>query len=51
MEVEEIEPTSQPLKETLESMKNSGIHFLYGRWLVEGAPAVYFSIFHPLTIV
>jgi len=40
MEVEEIEPTSQPLKETLESMKKSGIHFLYGRWLVEGAPAV-----------
>ncbi|ORX50631.1 glycogen synthase [Piromyces finnis] len=40
MEVEEIEPTSQPLKETLESMRNSGIHFLYGRWLVEGAPAV-----------
>jgi len=40
MEVEEIEPTSEPLKETLESMKSNGIHFLYGRWLIEGAPAV-----------
>jgi glycogen(starch) synthase len=41
MEVEEItEIPSEPLKGTLDSMRENGVHFLYGRWLIEGAPAV-----------
>jgi len=41
MEVEEItDIPSEPLKGTLDSMRENGVRFLYGRWLVEGAPAV-----------
>jgi len=41
MEVEEItEIPSEPLKGTLDSMRENGVRFLYGRWLIEGAPAV-----------
>jgi len=41
MEVEEItDIPSEPLKGTLDSMRENGVHFLYGRWLIEGAPAV-----------
>jgi len=41
MEVEEItDIPSEPLKGTLDSMRENGVRFLYGRWLIEGAPAV-----------
>ncbi|OUM63685.1 glycosyltransferase family 3 protein, partial [Piromyces sp. E2] len=41
MEVEEItEIPSEPLKGTLDAMRENGVRFLYGRWLIEGAPAV-----------
>ncbi|KAI7897987.1 glycogen synthase [Cokeromyces recurvatus] len=40
MEVEALEPPSGIMRETLESMSSHGIRFLFGRWLVEGAPYV-----------
>jgi glycogen(starch) synthase len=40
MEVEPAEPPTACLKETLEGMKRSGLHFLFGKWLVEGSPYV-----------
>lgn len=39
-EVEELLPSSEPLRLTLESMASRGIKYLYGRWLIEGAPRV-----------
>jgi glycogen(starch) synthase len=40
IEVEEL-PVKDPLvKQTLESMSERGIKWLYGRWLIEGAPRV-----------
>ncbi|KAG1148780.1 hypothetical protein G6F37_006594 [Rhizopus arrhizus] len=40
MEVEALEPPTEMLKETLEAMSASGVRYLFGRWLVEGAPYV-----------
>jgi glycogen(starch) synthase len=40
IEVETLQPTSAPLIQTIESMKERGIELLYGRWLIEGAPRV-----------
>ncbi|KAI5780919.1 glycogen synthase [Geopyxis carbonaria] len=39
-EVEALEPQDEALKKTLESMSERGITYVYGRWLVEGAPRV-----------
>ncbi|ODQ50423.1 glycogen synthase [Saitoella complicata NRRL Y-17804] len=41
VEVEEIPvPAGTPLETTLRSMSERGIRWLYGRWLIEGAPKV-----------
>ncbi|KAG1055624.1 hypothetical protein G6F43_002423 [Rhizopus delemar] len=40
MEVEALEPPTEMLRETLEDMSASGVRYLFGRWLVEGAPYV-----------
>jgi len=40
VEVEPLDPTYEPLKATIASMKERGIQTLYGRWLIEGAPRV-----------
>ncbi|KAK9767620.1 glycogen synthase isoform 1 [Basidiobolus ranarum] len=40
MEVESLEPEDPYIKQTLEVMKEHGVKYLYGRWLVEGAPHV-----------
>ena len=40
MEVEALEPPTEMLRETLEAMSASGVRYLFGRWLVEGAPYV-----------
>ncbi|UZJ53443.1 hypothetical protein CBS101457_002763 [Exobasidium rhododendri] len=40
MEVESMEPTEPAMKITLQSMKDRGVKFLYGRWLIERAPKV-----------
>ncbi|KAG0228899.1 glycogen synthase isoform 1 [Actinomortierella wolfii] len=52
LEVETLEPDSHALRMTLESMKERGVKFLYGRWLIEGAPKVLLfdtgSVYHKL---
>lgn len=35
-----MEPSNPALKETMAAMEERGIHMLYGRWLIEGAPRV-----------
>ena len=40
VEVEALEPTSEPLQLTISAMRARGIKILYGRWLIEGAPKV-----------
>ncbi|RKP07360.1 glycogen synthase [Thamnocephalis sphaerospora] len=40
VEVEQLEPTEPALRDTLNEMRNAGVNFLYGRWLIEGAPKV-----------
>lgn len=40
VEVEELPITNKAMKATLDSMEQRGIRFLYGRWLIEGAPRV-----------
>ena len=40
MEVEALEPPSGIIRETLETMSANGVQYLFGRWLVEGAPYV-----------
>jgi len=41
VEVEALEPKEDsPLKKTLDSMAERGIQYVYGRWLIEGAPRV-----------
>lgn len=40
MEVEEDQPKSEAMKATLDSLRQRGVKFLYGRWLIEGAPHV-----------
>ena len=38
--MEELEPTSNEIKATIDAMSERGIRLVYGRWLVEGAPRV-----------
>ncbi|GMM29861.1 glycogen (starch) synthase [Martiniozyma asiatica (nom. inval.)] len=40
VEVEELPIKNEALKATLDSMEQRGIRYLYGRWLIEGAPRV-----------
>ncbi|KAG7791007.1 hypothetical protein KL910_000421 [Ogataea haglerorum] len=40
VEVEELPVHNAALKATLDSMQSRGIRYLYGRWLIEGAPRV-----------
>ncbi|KAI5310467.1 glycogen synthase isoform 1 [Ascosphaera atra] len=40
VEVEELTPMDQHLKESIDAMKERGIDMMYGRWLIEGAPRV-----------
>ncbi|KAI8636419.1 glycogen synthase [Parasitella parasitica] len=40
MEVEALEPPSGIIRETLATMSANGVKYLFGRWLVEGAPYV-----------
>src|ERR1700722_11954226 len=40
VEVEAQEPTDPHLAVTLDAMRKQGVKYLYGRWLVEGAPYV-----------
>ncbi|KAI5961284.1 GSY1 [Candida theae] len=40
IEVEELPVKDPLLKQTLDSMSAKGIRWLYGRWLIEGAPRV-----------
>ncbi|KAG7940567.1 hypothetical protein KL904_000430 [Ogataea polymorpha] len=40
VEVEELPVHNAALKATLDSMESRGIRYLYGRWLIEGAPRV-----------
>ncbi|KAK3809987.1 MAG: putative glycogen synthase [Benniella sp.] len=40
LEVEALEPDSPELKLVLNSMTERGVKYLYGRWLIEGAPKV-----------
>lgn len=35
-----MEPNSEAMSKTMQSMKDRGIGILYGRWLIEGAPRV-----------
>ncbi|KAF9403829.1 glycogen synthase isoform 1 [Podila epigama] len=52
LEVETLEPDTPELRLTMESMKERGVKFLYGRWLIEGAPKVLLfdtgSVYHKL---
>ncbi|ODQ79443.1 glycosyltransferase family 3 protein [Babjeviella inositovora NRRL Y-12698] len=40
VEVEELPVTDEKIKVTLDSMSERGVRWLYGRWLIEGAPRV-----------
>lgn len=40
MEVEAMEPTEPAMKATLQSMRDRGVKYIYGRWLIERAPKV-----------
>ncbi|OLL26718.1 Glycogen [starch] synthase [Neolecta irregularis DAH-3] len=40
VEVEELPVTCPELKATLKSMSDRGVRWLYGRWLIDGAPKV-----------
>lgn len=40
MEVEALEPPAGIIRDTLEIMASQGVKYLFGRWLVEGAPYV-----------
>ncbi|CDH52238.1 glycogen synthase [Lichtheimia corymbifera JMRC:FSU:9682] len=40
MEVESLEPPAGHIRDTLEMMAGQGVRYLFGRWLVEGAPYV-----------
>jgi glycogen(starch) synthase len=40
VEVEPLTPTNPFLADTIAAMESRGIHMLYGRWLIEGAPRV-----------
>ncbi|KAH9822382.1 family 3 glycosyltransferase [Melampsora americana] len=40
MEVEAMEPETPELRDSLQSMRDRGVKYLYGRWLIEGGPRV-----------
>lgn len=40
VEVEALDPPTEALQKTIESMQSRGVKLLYGRWLIEGAPRV-----------
>src|SRR5271156_5564352 len=40
VEVEALDPPTEALQKTIESMQARGVKLLYGRWLIEGAPRV-----------
>ena len=40
LEVEEEEPEEPALQATIYAMRSGGVRVIYGKWLVEGAPAV-----------
>lgn len=40
VEVEELQVQDPHIKATLDSMASRGIRYIYGRWLIEGAPRV-----------
>ncbi|EWC43395.1 glycogen synthase [Drechslerella stenobrocha 248] len=40
VEVEQLDPPPGPVADTLHSMSDRGIGWLYGRWLIDGAPRV-----------
>lgn len=40
MEVEALEPPPGNIRDTLDGMASQGVRYLFGRWLVEGAPYV-----------
>ena len=40
MEVESVEPETPELADSLKSMRDRGVKYLYGRWLIEGGPRV-----------
>ncbi|KAI9321375.1 glycogen synthase [Dichotomocladium elegans] len=40
MEVESLEPPEGHIRDTLNAMEKGGVKYLFGRWLVEGAPFV-----------
>ncbi|GME69195.1 unnamed protein product [[Candida] boidinii] len=40
VEVEELPVPEGPFKSTLKSLSDRGVRWLYGRWLIEGAPRV-----------
>lgn len=40
IEVEELQVSDPVIKQTLDSMSERGVKWLYGRWLIEGAPRV-----------
>ncbi|KAI8913471.1 glycogen synthase [Gorgonomyces haynaldii] len=40
IEVEDCEPLTPCLKETLANLKSHGIHYKFGKWLVDGNPMV-----------
>ena len=40
VEVEQLEPPTGHLRDTIVSMQERGVEIMYGRWLIEGAPRV-----------
>ena len=52
MEVEEAEPHTPALRSTLSKIRSAGIHCVFGKWLIPGAPYVILfdigSAFHRL---
>ena len=52
MEVEEVEPHTPALRATLSKIRAAGIHCVFGKWLIPGAPFVILfdigSAFHRL---
>lgn len=40
VEVEQLEPKIPYIRDTIESMRDRGVHIVYGRWLIDGAPKV-----------
>jgi len=40
VEVEALDPPTEALQKSIQSMQAKGVKLLYGRWLIEGAPRV-----------